>query len=109
MDTAFQATDYPPAPLKFERRQSDRWPIDGVATAFQLAGDGFGQMHTLKMVDYSDGGIGAMSQTVLTPGTMVSLGFQSPGYMARRGVVHRCEPCGDGYRVAVIFEQRMAA
>ena len=96
-------------PLRFERRQADRWPIDGVATAFELAGDGFGRTHTLRMLDYSNDGIGAVSDTVIAPGTTVSLGFQSPGYPARRGTIARCLPCGEGYRVAVIFEQRMAA
>ena len=96
-------------PLRFERRRSDRWTMDGVATAFIVAGPEFGRMHTLRALDYSPNGIGAMSDTVLQPGTCVSIGFQSPGYSARRGVVMRCLPCGEGYRVAVAFEHRLAA
>ena len=96
-------------PLRFERRLSDRWSIDGVATAFELAGEGFGRTHTLRMLDYSTEGIGAICETVISPGTSVSIGFQSPGYPARRGMIIRCLPCGEGYRMAVIFEQRMAA
>ncbi len=42
-------------PLRFERRQRDRWGMEGVATAFELGGEGFGRMHTLKLQDYSDG------------------------------------------------------
>ena len=96
-------------PLRFERRQSDRWTIDGVATAFELAGEHFGRTHALRMLDYSDAGIGAISDTVMSPGTAVSIGFQSPGYPARRGTIARCLPCGDGYRMAIVFEGRLAA
>ncbi len=96
-------------PLRFERRQLDRWGLDGIATAFELGGEAFGRMHTLKMIDYSDLGMGAASETVIPPGTEVSVGFQSPGYIAKRGTVIRCLPNGDGYRVAVGFEQRLAA
>ena len=75
----------------------------------ELGGEGFGRMHTLKMLDYSDDGMGASCDSVITPGTTISVGFQAPGYMARRGSVIRCIPCGDGYRVAIGFEQRLAA
>lgn len=101
--------DDAPPPLRFERRQSDRWPQEGAATAFELAGSAFGRMHTLRMRDFSHHGMAAVSDTVISPGTSVSVGFQSPGCLARRGVVLRCLPCGDGYEVAVCFEQRMAA
>jgi len=96
-------------PLRFERRQCDRWGLEGVATVFELAGDGFGRMHTLKMLDYSEGGLGAVSDTVIPLGSTVSIGFQAPGYIAKRGVVMRCAPCGHGYHVAIGFEQRLAA
>jgi hypothetical protein len=98
-----------PAPLRFERRQADRWPQEGAATAFELAGESFGRMHALRMRDFSHQGMAAVSDTVIQPGTSVSVGFQAPGCLARRGIVLRCLPCGDGYEVAVSFEQRMAA
>ncbi|HRQ76113.1 MAG TPA: PilZ domain-containing protein [Phycisphaerales bacterium] len=99
----------PPAPLRFERRSSDRWSSPGAATAFRLGGRDFGRMHELKLIDFSHHGLGAISPTVIEPGTAVSIGFQAPGCIARRGTVLRCTPCGDGYRVAVEFEMRMAA
>ena len=98
-----------PAPLRFERRSQDRWPVEGVVTAVRLAGERFGEMQPLKMIDYSWDGLGATSSAPLEPGTMVSLGFQAPGYMTKRGVVVRCLPCGDGYRLAVRFDARLAA
>lgn len=96
-------------PFRFDRRMGDRWPVDGGATAFQLAGDSFGRMHTLQMRDCSDTGMGAVSETPIPPGSIVSIGFQMPGHLAKRGEVIRCEPCGEGYRIAVVFEHRMAA
>jgi hypothetical protein len=83
--------------------------MDGAATAFRLAGEEFGVMHDLHMRDYSHGGVGAVSGEPIEPGTVVSIGFQQPGVIARRGVVRRCVPCGDGYNVAIQFEMRQAA
>jgi len=97
------------SPLRLERRYVDRWPVKGLATAFCISGDLFGRMHELRMLDYSDHGLGAISTSVIDPGTIVSIGFQSPGYSAKRGTVLRCTPCGEGYRVAIQFEWRMAA
>lgn len=98
-----------PAPLRFERRSSDRWPMQITATAFRLAGSDFGRMHDLRVQDFSHAGLGAISDSVIEPGTAVSIGFSEPGYIAKRGVVLRCTPCGEGYRVAIEFEARMAA
>jgi hypothetical protein len=95
--------------LRFERRTADRWTSQGTATAFHVSGEHFGELHELRLRDVSNEGLGAISQTVIEPGTIVTLGFSNPGYLARRGTVVRCLPCGEGYRVAVRFEQRMAA
>jgi len=96
-------------PYRFERRQCDRWAVDGVATAFVVGGERFGRTYRLRMQDYSDSGLGAIVDEPLTPGTAVSIDIQKPGYAARRGVVARCLPNGDGYRLAIVFELRMAA
>ena len=60
-----------PAPLRFERRSQDRWPVDGVVTAFRLAGDRFGEKQSLKMLDYSWDGLGANSSAPLEPGLIL--------------------------------------
>ncbi|UCD74978.1 MAG: PilZ domain-containing protein [Phycisphaerales bacterium] len=96
-------------PLRFERRCIERWPMEGAATAFGLAGEHFGHIHEMTMCDYSHGGMGAISDTPIEPGTQVSVGFQQPGVVARRGVIRRCYPCGNGYRVGIQFELRQAA
>jgi hypothetical protein len=99
----------PSGVLRFEQRFSDRWQAEGVATAFQLAGEQFGTMHTLRLIDYSSDGLGALCDTPIEPGTLVSVGFQAPGRIAKRGAVTRCLPCGDGYHVGIQFEARLAA
>jgi len=97
------------APLRFERRGVDRWHTQTAATAFCLSGERFGQMHDLTVTDYSTDGLGASCETVIQPGEHVSIGFQAPGRIAKRGTVLRCIPCGHGYRVAIQFEARLAA
>ncbi|MHC5114094.1 MAG: PilZ domain-containing protein [Planctomycetota bacterium] len=96
-------------PFRFERRQCDRWTVDGLATAFVVGGERFGRTYRLRMQDCSDSGLGAVVDEPLAPGTAVSIDFQMPGYGSRRGIVARCLPCGDGYRLAIVFELRMAA
>ena len=93
-------------PGRFMRRHFDRRTVDGVATIFELTGDRFGWMHTTTTVDYSDGGMSAISGDVIPPGTAVSVGFQSPDCTSRHGQVIRCMPCESGYRVAVAFQSR---
>lgn len=104
-----QQDDEHHAPLRFERRGVDRWPTHGVANAFRLSGEKFGCIHELSILDWSHDGLGAICDSVIEPGTCVSLGFQAPGNPAKRGIVLRCTPCGKGYRVAIQFEARLAA
>ncbi|MHC4129135.1 MAG: hypothetical protein ACYTE6_05310 [Planctomycetota bacterium] len=98
-----------PAPLRFERRLHDRWSSRGTATAYRVAGQRFGERHVLRLLDESYEGLGALTSRPLEPGAVVSVGFATLGHPAKSGVVLRCAPCGDGYRVAIRFETRMAA
>ena len=102
-------TAHPPAPLPFERRMIDRWPMQGKASAICVAGETFGEIFDLRMLDFSPGGMGAMSDRPLSPGMIVNVGFQQPGQPARRGTVSRCQPWGDGYRIGIMFQMRLAA
>ncbi|MCA9292073.1 MAG: PilZ domain-containing protein [Phycisphaerales bacterium] len=95
--------------LRFDRRRGHRSPAQGLATIFCLGSDRFGEDHDLRMIDWSDGGMGAIASDPLEPGALVSIGFQTPGCLGRRGVVTRCLPCGEGYRIGIRFESRMAA
>ncbi len=99
----------PDRPLRFERRRHERFTLPGEVTAIRIDGERFGERHGLKMLDYSPAGLGAISPSVLEPGVMVSVEFQAAEYPPRRGVVVRCLPCGNGYRLAIRFELRLAA
>ena len=98
-------------PIPFDRRRGERHAIDsgGRATAFELGGEAFGRMHDLELIDHGAEGIGAFSQTPIPPGTLVSLGFDQPSMLARRGEVVWCVPCGRGYRVGLRLQMRLAA
>ncbi len=99
----------PPAPLRFDRRQHDRWPLEAAATACRVSGERFGEMFKLKTRDCSGEGLGAVCSKPIEPGAAVSVTFQTPGFPSRPGVVLWCRPCGDGYRLAIRFESRLAA
>jgi len=105
----WEGGDDPPAPLPFERRRHGRRPMQGSARAVLLDSDHFGQMRQLALLDYSPGGIGAISAQPVIPGTSVSIGFTSHGYPSERGTVVKCLPCGHGYRLAVRFDLAKAA
>ena len=92
-----------------DRRQQDRWPLNCAATALCIQGDHFGQMLLLHTIDTGHGGMGAVSEEPMAPGTSVTLGFESPDYRARHGVVVASSSLGDGYRLAIRFEERLAA
>jgi hypothetical protein len=92
-----------------ERREHDRWNVHGVATAFCIAGEHFGEMYDLHMLDISAEGMGATCDEAIPPGSAISIGFEAPGYLAKRGEVLHCQPIGHGYRVAIRFDALAAA
>ena len=99
-------------PIPFDRRRIPRETVGsgGVrATAFELGGESFGRMHDLELIDHGAEGLGAFSETPISPGANISLGFDQPWMLARRGEVMWCAPCGRGYRVGVRIERRLAA
>lgn len=97
------------ASLRFERREDDRWPINGIATVFRLGGPQFGKMSELRTLEYSASGLFAVSRDPIAVGSALSIGFSTPGYIAKRGTVIRCTSCSDGYRIAIAFDARLAA
>lgn len=87
----------------------EHWDLPGCATAFCLGGDIFGTMANLTELRYGPDGLIATSNEPLEAGCNVSLGFEAHGYTARRGEVIACRPHGEGFRIAVRFEHRLAA
>jgi len=94
------------APLRLE---GDHWAIPGCATLFCLGADAFGRMAHLVDLTYGHEGLLASTTEDLEPGTRISLGFEATGYAARRGEVIASRREGAGFRVAIRFEQRLAA
>jgi hypothetical protein len=68
----------PPAPLPFERRRHPRRPLQGAARAVLLDAAHFGQFRQLALLDYSDGGVGALTSTPIHPGTELSVTLSRP-------------------------------
>ena len=92
-----------------ERRSHNRSPLDFAATALALDPGHFGQIHDLRMLDYGRGGMAALGSEPIEPGAIVTLGFAHFGYTAKRGTVVTCELLGNDYRIAVCFDDRLAA
>ena len=90
--------------VRNERRHAPRLTLDSCATAFCLGGGRFGQIHSMKTRDYCREGFSALSSRPLEPGCAVSIGFEATDCRAQRGIVLRCEPSRDGFRIAVRFE-----
>ncbi len=72
-----------PSSMRFERRCADRWPLAGIAAAYGAAGDNFGQRFVLRMIDFSDDGLGARTDRAIDPGAIVSVAFAEPGHPVR--------------------------
>jgi hypothetical protein len=85
------------------------WPLRGCATLFCLGADRFGQIANLTELRFGGGGVVADAVEAIPAGAAVSLGFEAPGYHARRGEVVACRPSPEGYRIAIRFEARLAA
>lgn len=85
------------------------WDLSGCATAFCLGADIFGTMWHLTSLRYGEAGLVADCVEPIEPGSRISLGFEAPGYVAKRGEVVACREEGSSFRIAVRFEQRLAA
>ena len=88
----------------FSRRKLDRRKLDGIATVFELSGEHFGRMHTLARIDYSDEGVGGLTDRVITQGTSITVGFQSRDCIAHVGRVISCVRCDEVYHIGIVFK-----
>lgn len=110
-------TDYQPASLKFERRQSPRHQIYARVTAVShksqdTPGDARGQICSLELVDMSATGVGAWSQQEIPLGSQVSVFIPAHGAEAgfdMLGKVVRSNAADNGYSIGILLESRMAA
>lgn len=99
-------------PLKFERRACERWPAIGPLEARRcdcMCGEGKSAMMRIELVDEGSGGLAAVTQAPMPPGSRLSVRSSPASDIWRLGVVVRCTPSGDGYRIGVAYERRQAA
>ena len=90
--------------FRIDRRRTPRWKLHGTATLLSLGVD-LGRIAELGDLDSSPWWLAGRSQTPLTVGMRVSVGFSNPMYRPSVGRIMRCErqPCG-AYRIAMRFE-----
>lgn len=97
------------APIPFERRAHERHETLGELEAVRSDGLCFPATMRLKMIDESFGGVAARVDRPLPPGARLSVRTCPVTGQWRQGVVVRCCPSGEGYRVGIAFERRKAA
>lgn len=93
---------------KLNRRTSDRAPRAGAAMAAFFDEDGALSLTRVELMDVSDGGLGLLSPVGVPTGVRFSL-YWGASVPHTTGVVARCAPDGDEYRVGLRCDQRMAA
>jgi hypothetical protein len=91
-------------PTRRRDSRDQRSLVEGVATAFELSGPLFGQMHALRDLAFTNVGLEAECAEGISCGTTVSIGFQSRAHSARRGRVMTCERHMAAYHIAVAIE-----
>jgi len=99
----------PPAPLRFDRRASERHPAIGTLEAMQCDGMKAPVVMQLHLLDESAGGLAALADAPLAPGARLRVRTCPVKGVWCDGRVVRCAPAGQGYRVALSFERRRAA
>ena len=84
-------------------------PVLGSATIFHLEGDEFGQMYEVMEISICSSGIEGFSKYPVIPGSMVSMGFESPQHHARCGEVIGCVRCDEGWKIGIEFDNQFVA
>lgn len=100
--------------LPFERRRERRRTTRGQVTALRTAttrGD-TNRICSLRLVDMSDSGLGAVVSEPLDIGSTIAVFF--PPHGPERGFdlygqVVRCQPCSEGHELGIRFDARAAA
>ena len=93
------------ADFRIDRRRADRWLQWGSATLLSL-GANLGLLVELENLECAPWWLSGTSETPITVGTRVSVGFSDPCSRASIAVVMRCERAGAGgrYRITARFD-----
>lgn len=91
--------------LRFDRRRAPRTPAEGegVAACMPTTQKGGGKVVPIRVLDSSFGGAGLATGVPIEVGTPMTVVLRTPAPRVRSGVVVRCEPATDGFRVGLAF------
>ena len=106
---AFENTGNHDFSASFVHKGRDATAIPGSVTVFHLEGEEFGLMHEVIELSVSDEGVNGRSTEPVSPGAVVSMGFEAPGIPARRGEVVGCVRCHEGWQIGIEFHNNAAA
>ncbi len=98
-----------PKPWRPERRHESRQRAEGRAIVTIRERGRMPMLAPVELLDASEHGVGILSEKPAMPGARVRLYFHGQVTPGRTGVVARCEPEGDAWRLGVRCDMRMAA
>lgn len=106
-----QATACEPssAPLRFERRRSERRAAAGSAVAVFHRPSRSPLLSSVRVADSAHGGLGVYTDGEIKPGTSFQLYPDDPSQPRRTGRVVACVRVGKSYRLGLQFQQAIAA
>ena len=96
-------------PFRFERRCEGRQATDGEAMAAFFDQDGALALTRVRLVDESDNGLGLVSPVRVEAGVRFCLYASGRALAHSTGVVARCHPQGEEWRVGLRCERATAA
>ena len=94
---------------QLEPKTVNATPIDGCATLFRLGGEMFGMMHHLDKLREVDGHLLGHSRESIDVGALITIGWETAGRAACRGVVAFCRKTAEGYTVTIDLDAMLAA
>ncbi|MBN8596861.1 MAG: PilZ domain-containing protein [Planctomycetes bacterium] len=103
------ACEIPTAPLRFERRRSDRRAASGSAVAVFNRPNRAPLLSSVRVADAAPGGLGVFADGEIKPGTTFQLYPDDPALSRRTGRVVACVRVGKSYRLGLQFQQALAA
>ena len=96
-------------PFRFERRAGGRMPGDGEAMAAFYDEDGALSLTRVTLVDSSRNGLGLVCPVEVEPGARFCLYSRNTPLPHSTGVVVRCRPEGEDWRVGLSCDPAKAA
>lgn len=94
---------------QLERRDGDRRPLAGAAMAAFYDDDGALSLTRVQLLDWSPRGLGLRCPMPIEPGTRFCLYTEALALPHTTGVVARCIPDGEEFRIGLRCDARLAA